>query len=47
MEELIGFGVALGTIGVACLIGWGISVLLDIYWKYRAKKKSYQACQTG
>ena len=38
MAELIGFGVALGTIGVACLIGWGIGVLFDIYWKYRAKK---------
>lgn len=38
MAELIGFGVALGTIGVACLIGWGASALYDVYWKYRVKK---------
>ena len=38
MEELIGFGIALGVLGVAYLIGWGIGVLLDIYWKYRTKK---------
>lgn len=38
MAELIGLGVALGVLGIACLIGWGIGVLLDIYWKYRVKK---------
>lgn len=38
MAELIGLGVALGVLGVAYLIGWGIGVLLDIYWKYRVKK---------
>ena len=38
MAELIGLGVAIGVLGVAYLIGWGIGVLLDIYWKYRVKK---------
>lgn len=38
MAELIGLGVAIGVLGTACLIGWGIGILLDIYWKYRAKK---------
>ena len=38
MAELIGLGVALGVLGVACLIGWGAGVLFDVYWKYRVKK---------
>lgn len=38
MAELIGLGIALGVLGVAFLIGWGIGVLLDVYWKYRVKK---------
>ena len=38
MEELIGLGVALGVLGVACLIGWGVGTLYDIYCKYRVKK---------
>ena len=38
MAELIGLGVALGVLGVACLICWGAGVLFDVYWKYRVKK---------
>ena len=38
MEELIVLGVILGVFGVACLIGWGMGALYDIYYKYRVKK---------
>lgn len=38
MEELIGLGIAVGVLGTACLIGWGMGALYDIYYKYRVKK---------
>ena len=38
MEGLIGLGVVIGVLGTACLIGWGVGTLYDIYYKYRVKK---------
>lgn len=38
MEGLIGLGVIIGVLGAACLIGWGMGALYDIYYKYRVKK---------
>ena len=38
MEGLIGLGVVIGVLGTACLIGWGVGALYDIYYKYRVKK---------
>lgn len=38
MAELIGLGVVVGVLGVACLIGWGAGALYNIYYKYRVKK---------
>lgn len=38
MEGLIGLGVIIGVLGTACLIGWGMGALYDIYYKYRVKK---------
>ena len=38
MEGLIGLGVVIGVLGTACLIGWGMGALYDIYYKYRVKK---------
>lgn len=38
MEGLICLGVIIGVLGTACLIGWGVGALYDIYYKYRVKK---------
>lgn len=38
MEELIAVGIGLGIFGMACLIGWGAGVLIDVRWKYLVKK---------
>lgn len=38
MEELICLGITLGILCAACLIGWGVGALCDIYYKYHAKK---------
>ena len=38
MEGLIGLGIAVGVLGTACLIGWGMGALYDIYYKYHVKK---------
>lgn len=38
MEGLIGLGVAVGVFLIGCLLGWIISSLYDIYYKYRVKK---------
>ena len=38
MEGLICLGVIIGIFGTACLIGWGMGALYDIYYKYRVKK---------